>query len=434
MPGNATGRTYTGSGPDTADAGTVWDRPVYTANATTTGLLNSAGAATSVSYMATGVAGNWASNYDTQSLPPGQTYNTLLSTIVDQNYPNQMTFTFGGLAAGNEYDLYAIMNSNANGRITYFAVSGTTQSVVTANLGNTPVTSTNVYTEFTNLTPSAGQIVVTAYGHAGEFDVNGFQLVPLISQSTLSWAGTSATNPNLWDTSTPNWSGALGNTYANGEAVIFTDSGINTNITITGSGVSPGLVQFTANTTPYSFSGGGITGSATVALGGSGLVTFSNSNSFGGGTAISSGTLVAANNAALGTGSVTVNAPGVLDFVTAAPAISGAERQRQHRIGRPTARHQSYDQRRNFSGGISQVASGTGSLTMAGAGSTLILSGTNTYSGGTTVSAGTLSASPAALGSGAIALSGGALSATAAATYANAVNVTASSLLASAGR
>ena len=68
---------------------------------------------------------------------------------------------------------------------------------------------------------------------------------------------------------------------------------------------------------------------------------------------------------------------------------------------------------------------------MSGSGSTLTLSGTNTYSGGTTVSSGTLtSASRLSLGSGPVTLSGGALAVTGtAATYPNAVNVTAPSLL-----
>ena len=82
-----------------------------------------------------------------------------------------------------------------------------------------------------------------------------------------------------WDTWTANWTAARPATYANGGAVIFSDTGTNTNIIITGSGVSPASVQFTNNTTPYSFSGGAITGAASVLLSGSGLVTFSSSNS-----------------------------------------------------------------------------------------------------------------------------------------------------------
>ena len=174
VPGNATGRTYVGTGPDTGDSGTVWNTPSYS-GVTTSGLQNSAGVATAVSYAANNVNANWASGYAS---------TTLLSTIANDNAPAVMTFTFSGLSTspGQGYDLYAIMNSNANGRTTDFAVGGTSQAVVTANGGANTVTSPSTYAEFTNLIPSAGQIVITAQGPtatSGEFDVNGFQLVPV---------------------------------------------------------------------------------------------------------------------------------------------------------------------------------------------------------------------------------------------------------------
>ena len=241
-----------------------------------------------------------------------------------------MTFMFGGLTAGDEYDLFAIMNSNYNGRTTDFAVSGTTQPVVTANSGSNAVTSPSVYTEFTNLAPSgAGQIVVTAYspGVAGtEFDVNGFQLVPL-TLAAFSWAGTSAANPTLWDSSTQNWSGLGGNMYSDGNNVVFSDSGTNINITVTSGGVSPASVLFTANTTPYSISGGAILGSASVALSGSGSMTFSNSNSYSGSTMINGGTLNLDNGAIAGGGTVTVGGNATLGgagYIAGATVVNGS--------------------------------------------------------------------------------------------------------------
>ena len=252
---------------------------------------------------------------------------------------------------------------------------------------------------------------------------------------TITWTGAAGSGGTAtWDTSSLNWSGPTGGTlYANGDGVIFTGTGANNNITISGT-VTPASLEFSnGGTSSYTFSGAPIAGSAAVQLDASaGLVTFSSSNTYGGGTTISGGTLVAGGNTALGTGSVTVNSPGVLDLLTSRPSINGAERWRQRR---DWARHRKAPTLRSsaaaaFSGGISQVASSTGSLTMAGTGSTLTLSGTNTYTGSTTITAGTLaSASSAAVGSGAIALSGGGLSVTGPANYPNPVNVTASSLL-----
>ena len=425
--GKAEGRTYTGTGSDAGDTGTFWNTPAY--NATTAGLLNSAGSTTSVSYTAAGVGGDWGGNNNA---------NPVLNTIADANNPAQMTFTFGGLTAGDEYNLYAIMNCNAGGRTTYFAVGGSTQTIAQVGNGaNSVITSPNVYREFTNLTPTGtGQIVVVATGPGGEFDANGFQLVPLAPLPSFTWAGTGG-NSN-WDSTTANWTSTSGSVWSNGAAAVFTDGPINTSITITGTGVSPAVVQFSRSATPYSFTGAPISGAGYVALSGSSLVTFSSSNTYSGGTTISTGTLVAGNNAALGTGSVTVNTPGVLDFNTATPSITSFTgngnivlvKQRQSTNLTISGTSQAI----SFTGPISQVASGTGSLTMAGLGSTLTLGGSNsTFSGGITVSAGTLasSAGRSAFGSGPIYLSGGGLSVTG--TYSNAVNVTTPSTVTSTG-
>ncbi len=193
----------------------------------------------------------------------------------------------------------------------------------------------------------------------------------------FSWTGSSG---NLWDTSTANWSGGtLGNVYTNGSPVIFSDSGANTGIVITGSGVSPASVLFTNNTAAYSFSGGAISGTASVTLSGTGLVTFSNSNTYTGGTTISAGTLQVGSGGATGTpGSGAVADNGALVFNLSGPAT--------------------------FGGAIS----GVGSLAQAGTGS-LILSGSNTYSGGTTISSGTLNfGNLSALGFGAASFAGSA--------------------------
>ena len=72
------------------------------------------------------------------------------------------------------------------------------------------------------------------------------------AQTTLVWSGSIN---NSWDTSTANnWNGPSGpSLYANGYAVVFSNTGTHTSITIAAGGVSPGSVQFTANTTPYTF-------------------------------------------------------------------------------------------------------------------------------------------------------------------------------------
>ncbi len=109
-----------------------------------------------------------------------------------------------------------------------------------------------------------------------------------------------------------------------------------------------------------------ISGSGQVVKSGDDALTLSGANSYTGGTLISSGTLVASNVNALGSGDVTDNA--VLEL--------------------------------NTGGTFDNAISGSGQVEKSGDG-TLTLSGSNTYTGGTLISDGTLVASNVeALGSG----------------------------------
>ncbi|ECH9695466.1 AIDA autotransporter-like protein ShdA, partial [Salmonella enterica subsp. enterica] len=109
-----------------------------------------------------------------------------------------------------------------------------------------------------------------------------------------------------------------------------------------------------------------ISGSGQVVKSGDKTLTLSGANSYTGGTTISSGTLIATNVEALGTGDVTDNA--TLEL--------------------------------NTGGDFDNNIGGTGSVVKSGD-ETLTLSGANSYTGGTTISGGTLVATSVdALGSG----------------------------------
>ena len=115
---------------------------------------------------------------------------------------------------------------------------------------------------------------------------------------------------------------------------------------------------------------GGINGGGRLVKLNQGTLTLSGSNSYTGGTTISAGKIIAKNASSFGSGEVSNESELEFDFATR--------------------------------GEVLNVISGTGSLVKAGEGE-LILSGTNTYTGKTSVSAGTLSATKAeVLGSGAL--------------------------------
>ncbi|EAR2770339.1 autotransporter outer membrane beta-barrel domain-containing protein [Salmonella enterica] len=153
------------------------------------------------------------------------------------------------------------------------------------------------------------------------------------------------------------------NTYT-GSTTISEGTLIATNVEALGTG------NVTDNATLEMNTGGdfdnAISGSGQVVKSGDETLTLSGANSYTGGTTISGGTLVASNVEALGTGDITDNA--TLEL--------------------------------NTGGDFDNVISGSGQVVKSGD-KTLTLSGTNTYRGGTTISGGTLVASNVnALGSG----------------------------------
>ena len=287
---------------------------------------------------------------------------------------------------------------------------------------------------FTGLTPNgSNQIVVFAgNGSEGEADVNGFQLVP-IGPSGFS---------NALPITTPLTIASVRAFDLNGGAqqvAYLSDSSPGSGGAVINSGTGLAVLTLSPTNTSSTFSGtiGGGSGKISLTLSGTGVETLNNANSYAGGTTISSGTLVAGNNTALGSGLVSRQHPRHARLRHHCAFHQRAQRRRQRRVGRLSQGTNliinGTGATISFNGGISQATSGTGSLTMAGSGSTLTLSGTSTYSGGTTVSAGTLASTSggSAFGSGPISLSGGALAVTG--TYSNAVNVTAPSFLASSG-
>ncbi len=139
---------------------------------------------------------------------------------------------------------------------------------------------------------------------------------------------------------------------------------------------------------------GNITGTGGLTKAGTGGLTLSGSNTYSGATAIDGGTLRSGSGTAIGDSSaVTLNNNAVLDLNgnnETVGSIASASAMTSIALGAGTLTAGGNNGSTSFVGNIT----GTGGLTKAGTGG-LTLSGSNTYSGATTVSTGTLTVSNA---------------------------------------
>jgi autotransporter-associated beta strand protein len=115
---------------------------------------------------------------------------------------------------------------------------------------------------------------------------------------------------NAWDTTTTNWVDATFGSdaaFANEQAVKFDDSASNATVTVAAA-VLPASVTLENNSLAYNFMGdGAISGTASLTKIGAGPATIALTNSYSGGTTINAGQLRMGNEAALGSGLITIS-------------------------------------------------------------------------------------------------------------------------------
>ena len=187
----------------------------------------------------------------------------------------------------------------------------------------------------------------------------------------------------------------------------------NLGSTITNSSNTPATL--TTNVAGTATFGGFITDDGTVGLtkSGAGLLILSASNGYSGGTTIGGGTLQLGHASAMGTGWVALYA-GTLDLGGVSPTIGALSGTTDSIItnngGNASALTTNIAGTSTFAGLIAD-GTNTVALTKSGGG-TLILSGANTYGGGTIVNYGTLlvaNATGSATGTGNVTMNGGVL-------------------------
>jgi autotransporter-associated beta strand protein len=241
-----------------------------------------------------------------------------------------------------------------------------------------------------------------------------------INGDTPKWTGSSS---SVWSTSaTGNWQLILGGgstTFINGDLALFDDSAANTAVNIA-TNVSPALVRFDNSSQNYTLSGAAGIAAGSLTKDGSANVTISTPNSYDGGTTINAGTLTLVGSGTLGgaSGGLTVN-NGTLDLGGTSQTLATATLTGSGTIQNGTLTTALSGTGTSGTSTVTATLTGGSTVTMNGAGGTLLLSGVNDYTGGTTVSAGTLAlggvgtlggaASPVTVGAGTLDLGTGSL-------------------------
>lgn len=201
-----------------------------------------------------------------------------------------------------------------------------------------------------NLIPPVGSSETFAIDTSVPGQVN--VIVTGISQN-LTWAG----GNGVWDTSSANWVGGT-TIYSSGDNVLFDDTASSTLVDVS-IPVSPSLMIVSNNVQNYQFYDLGISTSSTLTKAGSGTLEFTSAN----------------NNF---TGPIDIRG-GVLSV--GAGGNFGS-------LGTPAAVTNNGVFRLNMASGgtlISAPITGSGSVEVIGGGGVLVLSGTNTYTGTTTI-------------------------------------------------
>jgi autotransporter-associated beta strand protein len=204
------------------------------------------------------------------------------------------TFTVTATGNGLNYQWYKNGTGLSNGG----HVSGSQTSILIISPATTADAATAANGYYVIITNSCGLAATST-------PIAALTLQPA---GNLVWQGG---NPNTnWDlATTANWTNSAGSfvVFNAGDNVTFDDSSTNQVVTLVGS-VAPTSVTDNSSLNYFFTGGGSISGSGSLLMNGSGILTISNANSYTGGSTISSGTVVVKDpgQMALGVGTVTL--------------------------------------------------------------------------------------------------------------------------------
>ncbi len=322
-----------------------------------------------------------------------------------------------------------------SGSILNFTVPGTSNSSPLITVGTlAPPGTGSVVVNIANLTAPAGGVydllnynngpgnATTAVGFTAGPAPNGFtytlstvapvgatpgQLDLTVTQS-FTWTahpgGTgTGTGVDVWDNATANWASGMplvaatfpvtGGTAQFGDTNPLGGPNPDGTVNIVAGGVTPVGVNFSNTAVNYTVndtdSTNGIGGSGGVTLSGGGMVTFTGPNSYTGSTTITNAsTLNFSNGNQLGGTSAIVLTGGTLNATGGAPVSLGSSQGVQlGNSSNPGTISTAANTQLTIAGPVSDNSTG-GTLRVAGAGTVILTSNSNTFSGTTTINSG----------------------------------------------
>lgn len=161
-------------------AGDKWNTLTYGAGTGTLSYVDGTDSFVGITYSAQNF---WTSNAGTYQFA-GTAYDNLMRTSL-AGYGNDIQIDLTGLAAGQSYGFYVYTqgDDNSKGRSIGFSANGIAVGTATqTNIGT--LVEGNNYVYFTATANTLGQIDLDAKNLAGEANINGFQMMTAVPESS----------------------------------------------------------------------------------------------------------------------------------------------------------------------------------------------------------------------------------------------------------
>jgi autotransporter-associated beta strand protein len=208
-------------------------------------------------------------------------------------------------------------NTATPGALTAASIDATGAAVSMAPNGGTAGTGIVVLQAAGGITGNIGTEFIGSSRLSLSYNGDQTQLLATYAPANLTWKGTDLTNPTFWDTdTTSNWeTSGSPDKFLAGDVLLFDDTATSFTVAVQAQ-VLPGDITFNHSINNYTVNGAAIAGSANLTKNGTGILTLDNPNSYTGTTTIAAGTVIAGNNAALGStvSGTTVAANATLDI------------------------------------------------------------------------------------------------------------------------